>query len=747
MNTAQRQLIVFVLAIVAIGAYLRFREDLKSFAPGSELNQPIVDESGDLIVWRSDRHAGQAWANLGPNGKVDYPEKSGIGGNGKALTICISGDGIRDCGLNWKGWFPADSCDDVSRYHSLVFHVRQETTVGEVDLAVALVDNVKRGGGVDASNTISIVGDGAISRIDGTWRRVVIPLSRFAQNQPLRLDRLWEVKFIHNGKGNVVYQIDRIGFSMDKGSAKPNFPSQPPYRAMAKLDLDAPWQKVADGIYGVSQLPEERLRQFGIPITRFGGNTTSRYNWKINADNRAADYFFRNHGTIIRDLNETAYLKQLRTAQSAGGTAYITVPMLGWVAKDFDSYSFSVRKYGVQKQVDPAISDAGNGILPDGNLIKNADPSDTSVAVGPEFLEESVAFVVRQAGKADATTGRGGVKYWVLDNEPMLWNKTHRDVRHDPLGYDELWERTLKYAEAIKKADPSAKVAGFCSWGWTDLHYSAKDEGNNNYATQPDFQAHGGVPLAEWFIRKCGEYKRKNGKALVDVFDFHWYPEGRVKDMTPYLGKGMDQKLNELRLRSTRELYDINYLPESWIRDASQGQSTRVIRRVQAWIERHNPGMELCLGEYNFGGGDNITGGLAQADTFGILAREKVDLAFIWKTPEGTQSLAWNLFRNYDDRGGRFGDMLIPVSTDNSDLAVYAAKRRDGATTIVAINKNLGGACDLTIATAKLKGKMRAWRFDQSSENVFEVEKESRNVDGSFNTNLPAASATIFVVK
>ena len=149
---------------------------------------------------------------------------------------------------------------------------------------------------------------------------------------------------------------------------------------------------------------------------------------------------------------------------------YLTLPMLGWVAKDNGSYGFSVRKYGPQKQSEPGHDDIGNGLRADGQLVRANDPNDTSVAIGPDFVAEAIAFVSRHGAK-------DGAKYWALDNEPMIWHQTHRDVRPEPLGYDEFWDRTVKYAEAIKKADPAAKVAGFCSWGWTDLFYSAKDEG------------------------------------------------------------------------------------------------------------------------------------------------------------------------------------------------------------------------------------------------------------------------------
>ena len=92
--------------------------------------------------------------------------------------------------------------------------------------------------------------------------------------------------------------------------------------------------------------------------------------------------------------------------------------------------------------------------------------------------------------------------------------------------------------------------------------------------------------------------------------------------------------------------------------------------------------MEICLGEYNFGGGDNVTGGLAQCDVFGILARESVDLAFIWYSPAGSQQWAWQLFRSYDGRGSGFGEQLLKARQRQSrSLLVrgpaYGGQRRD----------------------------------------------------------------------
>ena len=37
----------------------------------------------------------------------------------------------------------------------------------------------------------------------------------------------------------------------------------------------------------------------------------------------------------------------------------------------------------------------------------------------------------------------GGVKFYALDNELMLWNSTHRDVHPLPVTFDDAWANTL----------------------------------------------------------------------------------------------------------------------------------------------------------------------------------------------------------------------------------------------------------------------------------------------------------------
>ena len=698
----------------------------------------------ELTVWNAESSKGKFWAN-DPKNSIER-EGTGVAGKGKPLTIRFDSHGWRGCGLNWKNWYPSNACDDAASFKSLVFHIRQLTNVPEADLTVQLLDNVKRTEKGPTSNPIAIVGSGTLARIDGEWRKVVVSLDALSRGKDLNLTRLWGIDFSNSSGKPLAFQIDQIGFSNEVARIvstevlAPSFPESAAYAAEASIDIGAAGHAIRDDIYGTCDMSKEKLQAYSLTNVRWGGNRSSRFNWKINADNAGKDWFYKNGGSRVNDPAEGGWTRFLFEKQALGSSGYVTIPTLGYVSKDHESHAFSIKKYGKQHTSEAGHADVGDGFISAGQSLTGNDWRDTSIEAGPEFMAEGVRFAVLRAGEKP--------RYWALDNEPMLWHETHRDVRTKPMSYDELWERTLKYAEAIKAADPTSKVAGFCSWGWTDLFYSAADEGGDDYRTKMDHRNHGSCPLAEWFIKKCGDYKREHGKSLVDVFDLHWYPQAEMGGRSPYLGRDTSLGFNQLRMRTTRDLWDPNYRQESWIHGASGGKPTMILRRAKDWIAKHNPGMEICLGEYNFGGEDNITGALAQAEVFGTLAREQIDLAFIWTHPEGSQELAWKLFRNFDGTGSKFGDRYLPSISKQADLSVFASKRNDGATTIAVVNKNLCSPCTLKLAVPGLNGSLQVWRFDQTTgKQVVAATKDAQSVNGEITITLPAASGTMLVIK
>ena len=105
-----------------------------------------------------------------------------------------------------------------------------------------------------------------------------------------------------------------------------------------------------------------------------------------------------------------------------------------------------------------------------GHIFGNA-PDDTTIPISPSFVTDWVAFAASRVGPSS----RGGVRYFALDNEPMLWNSTHSDVHPQAPTYDEVWARGLAIAAAVKTQDPAAQILGPDTWGWCDLWTSASD--------------------------------------------------------------------------------------------------------------------------------------------------------------------------------------------------------------------------------------------------------------------------------
>ena len=182
----------------------------------------------------------------------------------------------------------------------------------------------------------------------------------------------------------------------------PRFKAGPAYTASARVETDQPGRPISNGIYGVCDLPRDKLIEYGIKITRWGGNPSTRYNWELGVDNGAADWYFKNRGNLLEHPADNGWLKTIERNQAFGATTYQTVPMIGWVAKDASSYGFSVAKYGPQKATEPGHPDVGNGVKPDGSFVTGNDPNDTSAAAPPEFIAEGVQL----GGQARRQGGR-----------------------------------------------------------------------------------------------------------------------------------------------------------------------------------------------------------------------------------------------------------------------------------------------------------------------------------------------------
>jgi len=393
----------------------------------------------------------------------------------------------------------------------------------------------------------------------------------------------------------------------------------------------------------------------GMTARRWGGNRSSRYNWQLNADNSASDWFFENHQA--EGLGVLAYLKD---SLDHGMTSAVTVPMLGWVAKDTTSFGFPKSIFGDQDGFD---REAGNG-MKGGKEIRPGPPTQTCVAAPPAFIQQWIEAIKR----ADQVRGKRGANEYILDNEPNLWNHTHRDVHPDPLSYDELLQRTIDYGSAIRATDHDAIIAGPAEWGWTGYFYSAKDMVSGP-SSRPDRKAHGDVPLAAWYLKKLHEYEQKTGTKVIDVFDLHFYPQGQDV-FSAAGGRGTDA----LRIRSTRALWDPTYVDESWIKEP-----VMLIPRMKAWVAENYPGLGISIGEWSFGGEGHMSGALATAEALGRFGQLGVTSAYYWVNPPLSSPTYWafRAFRNFDSKGGRFEDFSLHT-TAGEGTSLFASRDEAG---------------------------------------------------------------------
>ena len=197
-------------------------------------------------------------------------------------------------------------------------------------------------------------------------------------------------------------------------------------------------------IYGVAGATTAQLQDLNVPANRFGGNNTTRYNWQLNADNRANDWYFESlpySSAVPGEVADTF----VASARAASAEPLLTIPTIGWIAKLGPNRgrlaSFSIAKYGAQTARDAQwFGDAGNGISSaTGKPITGNDPNDASVLVDAAFQQSWVRHLTNRWGLAAS----GGLRYYILDNEPSIWHSTHRDVHPAGASMEEVRDRLL----------------------------------------------------------------------------------------------------------------------------------------------------------------------------------------------------------------------------------------------------------------------------------------------------------------
>jgi hypothetical protein len=510
------------------------------------------------------------------------------------------------------------------------------------------------------------------------------------------------------------------------------------------VDAAASRHPINPEVYGVNLATAAQLQELNAPLNRNGGNNTSRYNWQQNADNRANDWYFQSipEDSPLPGGRGDAFISDTRYATAQ---PMLTIPTLDWVAKlgpgRSKLASFSIAKYGAQTDRDwQWYPDAGNGVsAATGQPLTGNDPNDANVPSNAAFQQGWVQQLVAKWGPA----AQGGLRYYILDNEPSIWFSTHRDVK--PVGpkMDEIRDKLIEYGRMIKAQDPGAQVVGPEEWGWSGYLYSGYDQqwgAKNGWGgALPDRAAHGGKDYLPWLLDQLRQNELTTGQRVLDVFTVHYYPQGG--EFSSDTSTAMQLRRN----RSTRSLWDPNYVDETWI-----NSNVQLVPRLKGWVDAYYPGTRIGLTEYSWGADNHINGATTQADVYGILGREGLDLATRWTTPASNTPTfqAMKLYRNYDGNKSTFGDVSVAATVPNPDnLSAFAAVRSsDQALTVMVVNKS-AAASPLSVSLANYSvtnSTAQAWQLTAGT-GIRRLADVS-SAGGSIQTTVPAQSISLFVV-
>ncbi len=549
------------------------------------------------------------------------------------------------------------------------------------------------------------------------------------------------------------------------------------------VDLGNQTRPISPLIYGMNNylLDTNTVTTANLPIARWGGDDTSRYNYQNNISNSASDYFFLN-GTGSGGMwgDQTNSFNGFVTIAATNGVKVLgTVPVQGWVANNtVGACSFPVSEFPGQASTNGVC---GNGTDPDGvngctmmgGCSLNGDSGPNGAAGATAFAEVTsipvppptpppanqvnlawaqgtwaggwVNALVTKFGPGNPANGNGsGVSFYDLDNEPAWWDAVHKDVHPNPSSYDEVTNGGIGTALAIKTVDPTAMVNGPVVDFWWNYFYSKKDIesgwGSGGPCYEPwsnptDRIAHGGVPFIEYYLQQFAGAEKTYGTRLLDYVTLHTYDAASYNGNSVAFTTAGDTGVQQARLNSTRAFWDPTYtdpnLPQpNYTTDASYTpscttplQSPQLIPMLHGWVAKDYPGTKIAIDEYNWGGLESINGAVTQADILGIFGEYGLDLGTFWPTsaPSGQIPvvMAFAMYRNYDGAKSTFGDMaLASTSGDQSKLSVYGALRtKDGAATVMVINKTYGDLTD-TLNLANLTPNGKASAYLYSNANL-----------------------------
>jgi|HubBroStandDraft_6_1064221.scaffolds.fasta_scaffold01749_11 fibronectin type 3 domain-containing protein len=497
-------------------------------------------------------------------------------------------------------------------------------------------------------------------------------------------------------------------------------------------------------IYGINSYSGTTGAPSLLTFDRAGGNRWTAYNWETNASNAGSDYIYNNDNYLSSSNVPAEAVRTFIAGDQAKGVAsLVTFQLQGLVSAD---------ENGPVSVANPPDLTRFKTVVD-----KKSTVSATPFTITPPTTDANVYMDEFIWALDQKFTGMGifGASpthptFISLDNEPELWNSTHREVQGSTaVSSDNYITKTISLSKALKDQFPDVVIFGPVHYGFQGIY---------NWQGELSATPSGANWFPDKYLQALKTASTTYGKPLVDVYDFHWYVEEydsngtRILDLT---STTLTDAQVQLIVQSPRALWDTTFTDAGnsnpWIYQELGSTPINLLGRLQTKINAENPGMKISITEYENGGWNHIAGTIAQADNLGIFGSQGLFAASFWP-PNGTYSYAlagFRAYRGFDGANASFGDTSLQATSSNvQNVVVYASTdtTTPGRTVFVAINRSTSAQVT-AINGATLSGTARLYQITATSAQgqnpVAPISIGTMAVSGSSMTiTLPALSVT-----
>ncbi|MCH5192916.1 MAG: hypothetical protein J1F11_03070 [Oscillospiraceae bacterium] len=425
------------------------------------------------------------------------------------------------------------------------------------------------------------------------------------------------------------------------------------------IDTSSGHKNISPYIYGISA--ESGLDDMNVNAVKQSDKRVSVYNWENNYSRGGG----RNTQTLIvgypanRRQEPGLYADSLVSLAKRYGISskYVTLQITDFTAGGMD---------GALKKV---LFHKTDGYL------STPDTEDDSV-----YMDEYVSYLVNRYGYA----ADGGINGYFLGNEPENYSELYPDSMEERFTAEELVSRSSELAYAVKKIDPTALVYGPSLSGIESYINMGNSDDWDKYSSEYSW-------YIDYYLDSMRRESDTMGIRLLDVLDLHYQTEAVNGLSQPVIGSSAPIS-DGIRMQAPRILWDSSYTENSTAA-LMHNQHIPLIPTLEASINMYYPGTKLSFSEYNFGGGNVVSGGVAEADVLGIFASHGIHMACARPDTDDISYIksAINIYTNYDGEGGRFGNTLVRADNGGDIMSsVYASVSGsdESLLKVIMINKN-----------------------------------------------------------